>query len=177
MNRELLIHFIATFILFILITFTRGWFSVEFLLFWAGGIIGTLLPDIDHLIYVYYLRPQDYTSQRVNHMVENKQLKSTVNLLVETKDERKQLIFHTILFTLIFSVLLIFVVTSSGSLLGRGIVLAFLLHLLVDAYEEFTKNGNLSRWTQKLPIKMDFNNSRIFLYSVSVLLIITSLFF
>ncbi len=94
--------------------------------------MGTLLPDLDHILYVYLLRPQEYVSQRFNHMIGQRDLWGSLSLLAETRNERTKLIFHTALFQVIFLVFAFLVVTSSGSVLGRGIVLAVVLHLIVD---------------------------------------------
>lgn len=110
--------------------------------FWIGGIVGNFLPDLDHLIYAYFLRPHELTSQRVGYLVGQRRLIDGLRLLAVTRSERTKLIFHTAGFQLIFLVLTFLVVTSSGSLLGRGVVLAFFLHLLVDQAIDFMEGAD-----------------------------------
>jgi hypothetical protein len=136
----------------------------------VGGIVGNFLVDIDHLIYVYFLRPHELTSQRVNYMLGKRNLGSTLNLLAETREERKDLIFHTIFFQLIFLVLTFLVVTSTGSILGRGIVLAFSLHLLVDQAVDLMETGNLNIWLKYLPIRLEEDRHKV--YWIVVLLVL-----
>ena len=52
MKRELFLHFAFWFSFFILIVIAKGHFTLSFWPFWAGGVIGTFLPDLDHIIYV-----------------------------------------------------------------------------------------------------------------------------
>lgn len=177
MKKELSSHLITFVVFFALVTLLRGWFYKEIIFFWIGGVVGTFLPDIDHIIYVRFLRPQELSSQRVNHMMQNRQYLNTAKFLVDTKNERPKLIFHSILFLVIFIFLAIFVTTSSGSLFGRGLVIAFLLHLMVDIYEEFRLKGNLANWTHNLPLMMDTRKSKILLATTATIIIFISIFF
>lgn len=132
MRRELFIHFSFWFFFFVLITLTHKYFNLGYWPFWLGGVVGTLLPDVDHLIYIYFLKPQDLTSQRVNYLINKQELVRVLSLLYETREERSGLIFHTRLFQIIFFVLTFWIMSSSGSLFGKGLVLAFSLHLIID---------------------------------------------
>ena len=134
MKREVLVHFSFWFAFFVFITLIKGWFSLSYWPFWVGGIVGTVLPDIDHFLYVLFLQPQELTSRRVSYMLGKREIWQAIRLLYDTRSERSNLIFHTITFQLIFAVLTFWVMTSSASLFGRGLVLAFSLHLLIDRY-------------------------------------------
>lgn len=173
MKKELFIHFTSLLVLLLISTLTKGWFSLSYWPFWIGAIIGMILPDIDHLIYTYFLRPQELTSQRVSHMVENKDVVGATDLLYSTNEERVvNLIFHKAYFQAIFFVLTIFVITSSGSILGRGLVLAFCLHLLIDQIREFRKTGNINNWLSNLPISLDKSQQKYYLIAVAILVLI-----
>ena len=132
MRRELFIHFSFWFSFFVLISIFKHYLSLNFWPFWLGGVIGTFLPDIDHLIYVLFLSPQELTSQRIGFLWNKKEYKRMIELLYETRSERRGLVFHTIFFQLIFLVLTFWILSSSASLFGRGLVLSFALHLSVD---------------------------------------------
>lgn len=171
MKKELFIHFSFLISFFILISILRGWISLFYWPFWVGGIVGNFLVDIDHLIYIYFLRPHELTSQRVNYMLGKRSLGSTLNLLAETREERKDLIFHTMFFQLIFLVLTFLVVTSTGSILGRGVVLAFSLHLLVDQAVDLMEIGNLNSWLKYLPIRLGEDKHKIYWFIVLFVLL------
>ncbi len=184
MKREIAIHFLAFLVLFFLTSLIRGWWSMDlgelitFLPFWLGGILGTVLPDIDHLIYVYFLRPQELTSQRVNFMTSNGNVKGAISLLYSTRSERTSLIFHTAFFQIIFFILTFLVVTSSSGLLGRGLVLAFCLHLLVDQVVDLASIGSISaNWFKNFPISLDLKNQRTYVLVVAVLILVFAFLF
>jgi hypothetical protein len=150
MKKELLIHVISWLFLFAFITLVRRLFNLTYWPFYLGGLVGTILPDIDHLIYIYILNPHELTSQRVNQLVNNGKLRRMLDLLAETRSERSNLIFHTAFFQIVFIILMFLVVTSSGSLFAKGLVLAFALHLSVDQVVDLFETGNLQNWFKSL---------------------------
>ncbi len=152
MKKEILAHFFFLIFFFVLISLFRGYFTLNYAFLWVGGVIGTILPDIDHLVYVYFLKPYELTSQRTQSLLAKKEFLRTFGLLAATRSERKHLIFHTALFQIIFMTLTFLVLTSSGSVLGRGLVLAFALHLLVDQMLDFFQLDNLDNWFYQLNI-------------------------
>lgn len=172
MKREIFIHLAVLVSLFIFISITRGYLSLSYWPLWVGALFGTLLPDLDHILYVFFLRPQELTSQRVGYMIGKRDLWGSLELLAETRSERTKLIFHTSTFQLIFIVLTFFVLTSSGSLFGRGLVLAFFLHLLVDQVVDFTSTGNLVNWFKNFPVELDASKQKVYWWVNVVLLLI-----
>src|SRR5690348_12940926 len=108
MKKELALHIATTAIFFAPIfllryfSFSHPSISLAYLAFWLGGLVGSILPDIDHIIYVYYLRPYEVTSQRVMYQTQKGNLMASWNLLSSTRSERTNLILHTILFQIIF---------------------------------------------------------------------------
>ena len=174
MKKEIFIHYSFLISLFIFISLAKGWMSFSYWPFWVGGIVGNLLPDLDHFIYVYFLRPHELTSQRVGYMMEKRNLSRSLRLLIETRSERTKLIFHSGLFQLIFVILAFLVVTSSGSLFARGVVLAFFLHLLVDQAVDLVETGNMNNWTGGY---IDINKNQAKTYWSIMLLVLLLLSF
>ncbi len=177
MKKELITHFSFMIAFFIFISLYKGWFAASYLPFWFGGILGTLLPDLDHLIYIYYLRPQELTSQRATNLLSKQEVRKALNLLTITRTERTNLVFHTTYFQILFLIFTFLVVTSTGSLLGRGLVLAFSLHLLIDQVVDLMETGRLVTWFKELPAKLEATQMRWYLVIVTVILLIFGLFF
>lgn len=172
MKKDLLTHFSFFIAFFIFISIFRGLLKSDFLPFWFGGIIGSILPDIDHLIYVYLTKPQEAVSQKVDNLINNNKFKETWDLLAVTRSKRLDLIFHTAYFQLIFLAFAFLVITSSSSLLGKGIVLAFSLHLLIDQAIDLTETKNLDNWFRKIIIISDKNQRKWYLITnIGILLI------
>lgn len=170
MRKEIFIHFAFCFSFFALITIFRNQLSFSYWPFWMGGILGTVLPDADHFIYAFFLNPQDLTSQRVNFLLQKKEVSRLVTLLYETRRERQNLILHTFLFQIMFLILTFFLLTSSSSLLAHGVVLAFSLHLAVDQLSDFLETGNLNNWGQLLSTEL--NKNRPVLYIITSFLLV-----
>jgi len=171
MKRQVLIYFLGTLVFLLLITLARGWFSPLFIPFWVGGLLGALLPDADHFIYIYFLKPHELTSQRAVRMISKGEVMSTLSLLVTTRSERKGLIFHTTLFQIVFYVFAFLVLSSTDSFLGRGIVLSFLLHLLIDQYIDFQELGSISNWFRNLNITLTRDKTVFYWTAMGLLLV------
>ena len=176
MRKELLRHFLAAFVFSLLVIVVKGWFDFSHLILFLGAAIGTILPDIDHAVYVFFLSPQELTSQRVSSMVSKRDFWEAVRLLAQTRSERKELIFHTLFFQLIFLLLAFFVITSSGSVFGRGLVLAFCLHLLLDQVVDLKETGGLSNWFYNSPLRIPQTKTRLYLWIVFGVLLFLGLF-
>lgn len=176
MKKELLLQFPFLFSFLIMVTVFKGWFSIFYWPFWLGGLIGLFLPYFDHLLYVFLLRPYELTSQRAKYLFNQKKYKEALRLLCDTKFERVDLIIHSVYFQIIFTILTFWVLTSSGSLLGRGIVLAFYLHLLVDQYKDYQYQGSVDRWFKNFQDVFD-QTGKIYYLIVATLLFLVFAFF
>lgn len=160
---------------FILITIYRKWFDLYYIPFWIGGVIGTILPYLDQIIYVYVIKPAETSSQKIVAMVDRRDLLGAVRSLVEIRYQRDKLIFHNAQFQLLFLILTFFVVSSSGSVFGRGIVLAFSLHLFIDQIIDLMETGDLKIWFTKLPVDLDREQRRWYLVFNFLILLVLGL--
>jgi hypothetical protein len=127
---------------FVFLTIINSLYSWTYWPLYVGGLVGLLIPNLDHLLYIFYFKPQELTSQRVMQLVKTKQYKEAVSLMYDTKSERNDLIFHTVLFQLIFTVLTFWVISSSGNLFARGLVLSYFLILVLFNLKKII-NGEL----------------------------------
>ncbi len=171
MRRELFIHFSFWFSFFVFITLIKRYFAWGYWPFWLGGIAGIFLPDLDHVIYVYFVRPYELTSQRVNYLLNRKEVWRTIQLLYETRSERRGLIFHTLFFQAIFLILTFWLLSSSSSLFGRGLVLSFALHLSIDQIVDLVDMGTFDNWLRFSPVRPDLRQSRTY-WAVGLLLVL-----
>ena len=169
MKKEVVNHFLFFFSFFLLITLLKQYFSLSYWLFWVGGLAGTILPDVDHLLYIYVFKPIELTSQRVASYFKNKQYKEGIKLLYDTRLERRDLIFHNFTFLLIFAVVTFWVVSSSGSFFGRGLVLGFWLHLCVDHLKKYLEGEIIIADKQKSQLFIIGMFLLLFIFGVEVL--------
>ena len=177
LKREIFTHLISFILFFFLIFLIKGYLRISFFTFWIGGIIGTILPDLDHLLYVYFARPYELTSQRVNYEVSKKDFGRAWSLLTETRYERVNLVFHSFLFQVIFFILTFFVMSSSQNFFGRGLVLAFYLHLLIDQMIDLMKINNLNNWFSKVNLVLDKSQATLYWVLGIISLLFVSLVF
>lgn len=176
MKKELMLQFPFFISLFVLVSVFKGWFSFSYWPFWLGGVVGLFFPYLDHFLYTFLLKPYELTSQRVKFLFNSKKYKEAFKLLVDTKFERVDLVIHSVYFQIIFAVLTFWVLTSSGSLLGRGIVLAFYLHLLIDQYKDYQNQGSVDRWFKNFQDFFDQKGKIYYLIVASLLLLVFAFF-
>jgi hypothetical protein len=131
-KKDVLLRLAFLISLLILTSVVKKWLSLAYWPYWLGGLIGLVLPSLDHIVYVFFQRPYELTPQRVRALWEQKNYRGAILLLYQTRSERTNLIFHSLLFQAIFVILTFWVVSSSGSPIGRGVVLSFYLNLLLD---------------------------------------------
>lgn len=178
MKKEILFHLTFFIVFFILVSLFREWLNLNYWPFWFGGLLGIFFPDIDNLIYVYFFRPFESTSQKVSNMLRKGEVLTAIKLLSATRRERTKLIFHTLSFQMIFIIFAFLVITSSGSILGRGFVLGFLLHLSINQIIDLLENSSLSSWFKETPQvfvgSMNWldDKKNAFLYSFGLLIMV-----
>lgn len=140
MKKEIIKNLVYFLIYFLLITLANRLFSFSHYLLYVGGLVGLFMPNLDHLLYVFVFKPYELTSQRVKTFISQKQYKEALTLLYDTRSERYDLIFHSINFQIIFTILTFWVISSSGSWFGKGLVLSFYLTLVKSNYSKLPKN-------------------------------------
>jgi hypothetical protein len=176
-RREVFIHLFSTLVFFGLVGLVRGWLGFGYLPFFVGGVVGAFLVDLDHLIYVVFLRPWDLTSQRVRGLFLQGRFGAGVRLLCMTREERVGLIFHSGLFQLVFFVSSFLVVSSSGSFLARGVVLSVMFHLSLEQFLDFREKGNIDSWFVRNPFFVSERGRRLFAVVMFLVLLLFSFVF
>lgn len=186
MKKEIASHLLITAFWLAAVTLLRianhpflGWiYYLEFVGFWMGGILGTMLLDIDHLIYILAVRPNESTSLKIKDLIIQKDYRGALKLLGETYGERTHLTFHNALFQIAFFGLCFWVLTSTDSLFGKGLVMATALHLLKDELEFLLKGKEeqLRLWLfWPLGVVISLENQRYFIVIMLLAFIIFSL--
>jgi hypothetical protein len=175
-RKEFFIHLAFLVALVVFVSLVKGWLNLSYWPFWVGALVGTALPDLDHLIYIFFLRPQELTSQRATAMVQKKDFVGTARLLGETRYERTKVIFHTANFQAIFTILAFWVISSSGNVFGRGLVLAFMLHMIIDELVDIRDTGNLNNWIKDFPLVLEGNEKVYLGANIAILLLFSFVF-
>lgn len=129
MKKKILSRLLMAGVWLSVVTLLRWRWRWDLLELWLGGILGTFFLEVDHLLYIVAY-PDEPVSFRVREYFQQNRLKEAFFLLLGTAGERTRLTFHSALFQTIFWVMCFFVLTSTGSLFGAGLVMAAALRLL-----------------------------------------------
>lgn len=68
-------------------------------------------------------------------------------------------------------------VTSSGNLLGQGLVLAFLIHLLIDQIVDLVEKKNVDKWFSRMPVELDEKQRKWFIGANVLAVVVLAVFF
>jgi len=116
------------------ITILRWDWGRYLFLFWLGGILGGFLIDSDQLFYLWTF-PKKEASLAVRQLFRHRQWQLAVKLLASTSRQRVKLAFHNAPFQVFFTIFGFWVLTSTTSWFGRGMVIVMLLALLQEEIE------------------------------------------
>lgn len=165
LKREIKSHLSVTLIWLIIITILRWSWQWNLILLWLGGLVGAFLLDIDHLLYTLIIYPYELTSMRVKRLLDHHRFKDALILLTDTHEERTKLPFHNVLFQPSLFIFCFFVLTSTGSMFGAGLVMAMSLHLLQDELECLLQGREdyLRKWLfWQVNVDISFRNQKFF---------------
>jgi len=118
-----------------------------FLELFLGFIVGNTIIETDHFIHWYYLDPNNQESKIARQLIKNKQIKSLLKLMAETAQFHTSLIFHHVIFQLVFLVITFFVFTSTSSIIGKSTVFFLNINLLIkQLFQLFQNPSYLQKW-------------------------------
>ncbi len=155
---------------------SESWFTFQHLVFWIGGLIGILIVYLDHFIYAFFLKPAELVSQKAAGLANRKKYLTALEVLMKEHNQNDRLIFHSVYFQLIFLLFAFFVFTSTNGLLGRGIVLGILSHLLVDMARDLVVYKNINGWFQTVPFTITQKQQSWYVGAQITLLVALGLF-
>lgn len=173
--------FIGVVVLLIVLTLIKRWFSYSYALVWLGVLFGYYLPFIDHLFYAYILRPDSEVSKNIRNMISIrnlisiKRIRGLITYVNETREQREKLIIHTAYFQVVFMILTFYVLSSSGSMFGRGLVYGFSLKLLLGQVLQYLEKKEIGKWFTEMPFSMDQHKTKVYLYANGLVLLIFTL--
>jgi hypothetical protein len=173
--------FIGVVVFLIVLTLVKRWFSYSYALVWLGVLFGYYLPFIDHLFYAYILRPDSEVSKNIRNMISIrnlisiKKIRGLITYVNETREQREKLIIHTAYFQVVFMILTFYVLSSSGSMFGRGLVYGFSLKLLLGQVLQYLEKKEITNWFTEMPFSMDQHKTKAYLYANGLVLLIFTL--
>jgi hypothetical protein len=142
---------------------------------WIGGLFGFFILDVDHLLDVFFLHPDALSSQQVKQAFKSRNWVRVWQVLIATAPMRKNLVLHTIIFEALIAVLAIYVVTSSGGLFPKALILAFWLRILFEQIREYMRTEKMDSWFWQIKDSVPSNLQVVFLSTGLVVWIIISI--
>jgi uncharacterized membrane protein YagU involved in acid resistance len=179
LKKEFLINLFLTLIWLVLVTLLRWDWQWNLIWLWAGAILGIFLFNLDHVFYLLFVSPHELTSQRFRRLLEQRKFKEALTLMADTTYERQRLSFHNAFFQVILLVLCFFVLTSTNQLLGSGLVMGMMLHLLKDEVGELLnkREERLKKWLfWQVNFEISFEQQKLFVISMVLCFVALSLF-
>lgn len=96
---------------------------------------------------------------------------------VETFFAQSKSVFRTLFFEMLFIGASVFIITSSGSLVGSGVVLALFLRILFEQLSEYHASGSLGSWiTSSNSVTTVHREQALLIGGVALFVILTLLF-
>ncbi len=170
-RKELITHSLITFIYFTFISLFNFHLGFSLLFLWFGALLGTFLLDLDHVLIALDKENKTWWAEKFRFLWQKRKYKEAIFHLAESHLEHSNLVFHSVLFQPVLLIIAFFVLTSTGSLLGSGLVMSMNLHLLKDEWHSFLAKGEIGFLFWQIKKKIDRDSQRVYL------IVATSLFF
>src|SRR5258708_1940835 len=129
----MMLHFLlpALYSLIFLYTYRSPILFGEF----VGGVyIGFGLLFLDRLLHVFYIEGETEFSMMLKDLWRKKDFKNVFRALFLAGTLQERLITRSIYFLIAYTATALFVITSTGSVIGTGIILGIGLHYCFDFY-------------------------------------------
>lgn len=178
-KNEITTHLAVSFFYLLALSVLRFKIDLALVFLWLGGLLGTFLLDIDHLLYWFVTHPEKEDSREAKALWQQKGLhgyRELYQLAQKTHYAHDRLIFHSAVFQVILLVLALYVISSGGSVFGSGLIMSVNLHLLKDEWQDYASRGEgaVNNWLfwqiRGIPVQKYLK-----LYLVVITLIFTSL--
>jgi hypothetical protein len=134
-KKELTTHYLLTLVWLVGVSLLRWKWNLELIGLWLGALVGTMILDLDQIFYALLIYPEP----KAHQLWQQGRIRALLEYLAETYSQRIKLPFHNALFQVGFLVFSFWVLTSSGGLFGKGLVMAANLHLLKDEFHLLVK--------------------------------------
>lgn len=97
----------------------------------VGAVIGYVIPWFDAVGYVVYLHPEDPETGGVREALKAKKFVRAIKDIALLLGKPLRFMHRSIYFTAAFLAISVFVLTSTGSVIGKGVIAGLGLHMLL----------------------------------------------
>lgn len=114
-----------------------GIVSLGTLLLCLGIVAGLGFGLIDNLVYIYFTAPNAAISIQSKNLIHQRRFKAVIELFTHQRQQFKKLAMENVLFVVAWASIGLFLITSSPSDFGRGVVLGIGLDLMYGFYHDW----------------------------------------
>lgn len=128
---------------------------VSLLVFVIGCVIGFQILFLDRFVHAFYLFPDTEFNTLVRELWKKKEYVGVIKALMQAGTLQQKLLTRSIVFFIVYLLLTIFVLTSTGSVGGIGLMLGMGLHYTYDfwRYSQSTEQFRTQYlWQLKRPL-------------------------
>lgn len=138
-----------------------------------GFALGSVILDLDHLVYWYFLYPDKEESIQGKNFLKEGKFKQALALIGENHKAHTSLVFHHIYFQLTLVIVSFFIFLSTGSMLGKSLVLFMNFHLLTDQWQDYKNPSHLKNWLfARINYTLSDQGIKIFLGGTTLLFLV-----
>ena len=176
-KKEIILHFslaaIFTAVIQVIWLIKGGVPLTNYVQLILGLALGSMILDLDHLVYWYFLYPDKEESIRGKSFLKERKFKQALALIGENHKTHNSLVFHHIYFQLVLVLVSFFIFLSTGSMLGKSLVLFMNFHLLIDQWKDYKNPIHLKNWLfARVNFTLSDQGVRIFLGTMTFVFLI-----
>lgn len=155
----------------VLIWLVKQFPFVFFIYLIVGFVIGSLVLELDHFIYWYFLDPKNQESIIAKNLIKQKKYKKIIKLIGDTAQFHTSLIFHHFIFQTILLIITFFVFTSTSSVLAKSIVFFTNTNLVIkQIYQLSSDKAHLQKWLfARLEKQISLQKIHYYVYLVTII--------
>lgn len=139
--------------------------------------LGFFLYHLDHLIYCLFGSPYELSSQRVKSYFDQKLWQQAFRVLNQTESERTKTIFHSVVFQMALVLAGFFVLTSSSSLLGKGVILGLLFHSILDQGLNLIRKQGIGDWFWQIKTAVPERMQKTYFFFILIVFLLLATYF
>jgi hypothetical protein len=123
------------------------WFLLSWWWQWLLGLILALLVMMtDRVIVALWLFPYEQLSLQFQFLIKSHQLRQAFSLLLSRAAEQTKLLHLSVGFALVWILLAVYVLTSTGNMVAMGLVMGLGLGLCVAIIRDWRQPERMSSW-------------------------------
>lgn len=121
--------------------------------FWLGAFLGFIVYQLYNLFYSSYFSSGQPAFADLKKIIQAKKIAQLENLAIESSLEKKNLPTNSVFFQLGLIIMAFFALSSTDSLIGKGLVMGLFLYTLISQGILLFKGDDINHWFSSLNIQ------------------------